>query len=247
MDHLVVTKHLDGIVELELNRAPVNALSARFLLDFADLVRELQDDPAVSALVLSSPFKVFSAGLDLKEALEFDLSQQQDIVRGLNEGFTALYASSLPVVAAVNGPAIAGGLFFTLAADWRVAGPRASFGLAEVRVGADFPVGPLEIARAELGPVMARRLMLTGHPVDRDGALAHGVCDEHAEAGEETAVAIKAAGRLAESPRDTYGQVKSQIRGATIARIQAASRDTRPEKGWFGPETKPAMRRMLGL
>ena len=149
----------DGIVELQLGRGPVNALSADFLMGFAALITRLGADDAVRCIILSSPFKVFSAGLDLKEAQHFDLEQQQAIVRGLNEGFLALYACPKPVVASIGGAAIAGGLFFVLASDRRVAMTKSSFGLAEVRVGADFPVGPLEIAKASpLAP--SRRVIL---------------------------------------------------------------------------------------
>ena len=140
---LSIRAHGDGIIELQLGRAPVNALSAEFLMEFADEITRIGQDDEVRAIILTSPFKVFSAGLDLKEAQDFDLEQQQAIVRGLNEGFLALYACPKPVVACIGGAAIAGGLFFVLASDRRVALSKSSFGLAEVRVGADFPFGPL--------------------------------------------------------------------------------------------------------
>lgn len=248
MSELTQVPHEGGVVEVQLSRAPVNALSPAFLMDFKAVINALDDDPDVQAVVLSSRFKVFSAGLDLKEAQDFNLDQQFEIVTGLNEGFAALYGCKTPVVAAVNGAAIAGGLFFVLGADWRVAGPRASFGLAEVRVGADFPVGPLEIARAELTPALLRRLMLTGYPVNREVALTHGLCDEPTEAEAVLDTAITAARRLAQSPASTYASIKTQIRGETLAKIRTAIDNgaNRPDGGWFTPQTRDAMRAMLG-
>ncbi len=238
----------DGIVELQLGRGPVNALSADFLMDFANLITRLGADDAVRAIILTSPFKVFSAGLDLKEAQDFDLDQQKAIVRGLNEGFLALYACPKPVVASVAGAAIAGGLFFVLASDRRVAMSKSSFGLAEVRVGADFPVGPLEIAKATLDSNTQRRLMLTGQPIGPIAARNFGFIDIVAEDREDlVAYSLSEARKLAELPAMAYASIKQQLRGETIAKIQAAIADggNAPEGGWFNIETREAMQRML--
>ncbi|WP_406644499.1 enoyl-CoA hydratase/isomerase family protein [Aliisedimentitalea scapharcae] len=242
-------QHEHGVVELELGRAPVNALSPQFLMDFADEMVALGNDDGVRAIVLSSPFKVFSAGLDLKEAQSFDRAQQNDIVKGLNFGFLAQYACPKPVVAAVGGAAIAGGLFYVLASDFRVAGPRASFGLAEVRVGADFPVGPFEIARATLDSNTQRRLMLTGQPIGAQDAQRAGVVDVVTdETGDVMSCALGHAQTLGQLPPKTYASIKRQLRGATIACIEAAmaAGGNDPEDGWFTDETVSAMQRMIG-
>lgn len=246
-DVLTEVSHGDGIVELRLERAPVNALNPDFLSGIQARFQKLGADADVRAIVISSAFKVYSAGMDLREAKDFDLDQQHAVVKGLNEGFLALYACPKPVVAAVNGAAIAGGLFFVLAADWRVSGPRGSFGLAEVRVGADFPVGPMEIARESLSSTMLRRLMLPGYPVDAEAALAGGIVDELCDAGAEFDTALAAARRLGANPPQAYGAIKRQIRGATIDRIKTAIAHgaNAPKGGWFSEETRPAMIRML--
>lgn len=243
---LTRSDHGDGVVELGLNRAPVNALSAEFLMSFALEINKMSQDPEVRAIVLSSPFKVFSAGLDLKEAQQFDLSQQHAIVEGLNVGFLSLFACPKPTICALNGAAIAGGLFFVLASDFRVATPQAKLGLAEVRVGASFPVGPMEIARATLDPNMLRRLMLTGQPIDAETAHRAGVVDVIDP--DVLPRAIREAQALAQIPPLTYATVKRQIRGDTISLIEQeiANGANAPEGGWFNDETKAAMKRMIG-
>ncbi|GAB5439069.1 enoyl-CoA hydratase/isomerase family protein [Falsiruegeria mediterranea] len=245
--HLKRTNHDGGIVEVSLNRAPVNALSPEFLFDFKDLMDGLAAETEVRAIVLTSPFKVFSAGLDLKEAQEFDLGQQNAIVEGLNVGFLSLFANPKPVVCSVDGAAIAGGLFFVLGSDIRVASPRAKLGLAEVRVGADFPVGPLEIARATLTPDALRRLMLTGQPLDAGEAHRYGILDAVTEGSSRDRAMIEAQA-LAQLPPNTYASIKQQIRCGAIRIIEQAMRDgaNRSETGWFSDETKPAMQRMIG-
>ncbi len=237
-----------GIAIVTLNRAPVNALSPALLMEFGALMDQLAADDAVRAVVIRSAFKVFSAGLDLKEAQGFDLAAQRAVVEGLNTGFLRLFACPKPTVAALGGAAIAGGLFFGLASDMRVATPRAQLGLAEVRVGVDFPVGPMEIARATLSPEMLRRLMLSGQPIGAETAARAGIVDTLAEEGELMETALSTAHGLAGHPPRAYAAVKRQIRGDTIARIEAAiaAGANAPEDGWFTDETTAAMRRMIG-
>ncbi len=247
--HLIRKDHGEGIVAIELSRAPVNALSPEFLMGFAKLLQELECDETVRAVVLSSVFKVFSAGLDLKEAQHFDLGQQQAIVEALNVGFFTLFACPKPVVAAVAGPAIAGGLFFVLGSDIRVAGPRARFGLAEVRVGVDFPAPTMEIARATLGPNTLRRLMQTGQPIDVKQAVAEGIVDVLEEDGGIVLDrALAEARALADIPSIAYASVKRQIRAPAIAAIEAAiaAGANAPEDGWYNAQSRDAMRRMIG-
>jgi len=241
--------HGDGVVELQLGRAPVNALSSEFLLDFAAEIESLGQDSNVGAIVLSSPFKAFCAGLDLKEAQNFNVEQQQATVRGLNKAFMALYTCPKPTVVAVNGAVIAGGLFFVLASDLRVSASKASFGLAEVRVGVDFPVVPLEIARATLDSNTQRRLMLTGQPIGAVAARNANIIDIIIEdVTEVLSRAVKEAKTLAELPPKTFASVKQQLRRDTISRIEAglALNDSGAQEDWYSSETIPAMQKMLG-
>jgi enoyl-CoA hydratase len=235
--------HDGGVVELSLNRGPVNALTPDALFGLRDCINGLSEDANVGAIVLSSPLKVLSAGLNLKEARGFDDDQQDAIVCGLNEGFLALYACPKPVICAINGAAIAGGLFFVLTADHRIAAPKAQFGLAEVRVGVDFPVGPLEIAKAALSSNDARRLMLRGQPVDAQTAQSMGLVDLIVDAEDVLPQALKDATEFACIPAKAYASIKNQLRGDVIARIRAAPPSTAQ---WFTEETTGAMSKMLG-
>ena len=248
-EHLVRKDYGEGIMGIELNRGPVNALSPAFLMGMADMLAGMEQDDSVRAVVLSSPFKVFSAGLDLKEAQDYDLAQQHAIVEALNVAFLALFAFPKPVVAAVGGAALAGGLFYVLGSDLRVAGPRASFGLAEVRVGVDFPAPTMEIARATLGPNTLRRLMQTGQPIDVKQAMAEGIVDVLEEDGGIVLDrALAEARALADIPSIAYASVKRQIRQPAITACEAAIAEgaNAPEGGWFNAQTRDAMRRMIG-
>ncbi|MEO0936598.1 MAG: enoyl-CoA hydratase/isomerase family protein [Pseudomonadota bacterium] len=232
----------DGVLTLTLDAGPVNALTADRLDAFADVI----EGADAAAIVICSTHRVLSAGLDLKYAQGADAAEARRIVQGLNRAFLSLYASPRPVVCAAAGAAIAGGLFFVLASDWRVAGEGAKFGLAEVLVGVDFPAGPLGIARAELGAAEARRLMLPGQPIPAAAAQARGIVDEVVPRDQVLVTAQAKAKALAQIPAAAYARVKSQLRGETIAAIRAAEKaEADADRPWIDDKARAAMARML--
>lgn len=233
----------DGIIVAQLDRPPANALTAGFLGEIERAFQRLDADASVRAVVLKGYERVFSAGMDLKILAEMDAAGQTEVVDALNRAYGAMYGLSKPYVAAVTGHAIAGGLFFLLAADYCVGGEGdAQFGLSEVRVGVAFPVAPLEIARAELPPSAARRLLLGGQPVDVAQAAAWGILDEVVVSGDVEARAIAQAAKWAASPAEAYAQVKQQLRAPVMEKIHRAidSREDAMLDGWFTPETTRA-------
>ena len=240
---LHITDHGDGVSVLCLRRAPVNALNPAFMDQIERDLEAMAADPSVRALVLASPFKVFSAGLDLKEMAAYGPEEETAIVDSLNRTFLALYEFPKPLVVAVNGAAIAGGLFFPLAADHTVAVEKAKFGLSEVRVGASFPVSPLEVARAEMTPAGLRTLMLRGRPIDAARAVDFGIVDEIVDPEDLLDRATDAAHDLAAAPAGTYAAIKRQIRGDVIDRMRlAVAEGSDPTRaGWFTDETRAAM------
>ena len=249
VENWLVREDLEGgITRLVLNRPPVNAFNSAFLDLMSAHLDTLQADITVKAVILSSNSEVLSAGMDLKEALGFDLQDQQAMVRGLNVSLTKLFAFPKPTIVAASGAAIAGGFFLVLASDYRIAGPKARFGLAEVRVGANFPVGPLAIARATLATNDLRRLMLGGNPIGAEAALAAGIVDCIEDGDAVMARAVHVAGEYAAIPPGTFADVKRQIRGPVIDTIEHAMANgaNRPAEGWFTAETKAAMSRIIG-
>ena len=236
--------HGAGVTSLTMNCAPVNALTSENLNFMASLLNNLEGDNSIKSLVINSSFKVFSAGINLKEAQDFDLDAQVAMVRGLNMVFSKLFQFSKPVIVASEGAAIAGGFFFILTSDYRVAGPKSMFGLAEVQVGVDFPLPLLEIARSMLGAGDLRRLMQSGNPIKSETALNSGIIDEIAHEGETFNRALVVAKNYSEIPPKTYAKVKRQIRGSSIDKIESLMKANYgvPDNGWYSDETKAAMK-----
>jgi enoyl-CoA hydratase len=127
----------DGVIEVVMNAPPVNALTVQGWYDLADTVRGAGRDPGARVVVLRAEGKGFNAGVDIKEMQStggFDALVGAN--RGCYEAFAAIYECEVPVVAAVHGFCLGGGIGLAGNADVVVASEDAYFGLPEVRQGA---------------------------------------------------------------------------------------------------------------
>ena len=237
----------DGITQLVLNRPPVNAMSIEVLAELGDTLDGLEADDSVKAIVVSSALGLFSAGLDLKEIKDFTAYEQTALVDGLNSAFNRFYGCKKPVVAAIDGAAVAGGMFFALAADYAVAVEKSRFGLTEIKVGVNFPVAPYEIAKAELSPGSFRRVLLSGRLFKSDAALEMQIIDEIVADDQLLERAVAVAREYAGNPPMAYAAIKHQIRAEPLAKMQSAVDDLNDSTrgGWFTSETTAAIDAIL--
>ena len=127
----------DGVAEVVVDFPPVNALPVAGWFELASTVRRLGDDPSIGALVLRAEGRGFNAGVDIKE---MQATEGFDALVGANRGcyaaFAAVYECAVPVVAAVHGFCLGGGIGLVGNADVIVASDDATFGLPEVERGA---------------------------------------------------------------------------------------------------------------
>jgi len=236
-----------GIIVLTLDRPPVNAFNSPFLRAIENRLTDLESDENLRALVITGAGKTLSGGMDLKELQGFSDADQNEMAEVFSRSFAKLYAFPKPVIAAVNGAAVAGGMFVALASDYRIARAGAWLGLTEVRVGVTFPVGPLQVARQELSTSAARRLMLGGRNIRAEQALEMGILDEVVAGKQVMARALEMAAEYSQVPPATYAKVKAQLRGPTAANIlEAVESGNDPTlRGWFSDETYEAARALL--
>jgi enoyl-CoA hydratase len=238
----------NGIAVVTLANPPMNALDAALLEELAKLFEGLAADRAIRAAVIAADGPAFSAGLNLKTAPGLDRLEQRRLVDALNDGFGTLYAWPKPLVAAVNGHAIAGGLILALCADWRiVADVPMQISLAEVRVGVTYPVAALQIARAALAPSAARRLILLGEAVDAAAAEALAIVDERVPPETLLARAVAQAERHAGLPPQAFAIIKRELRAAELERIAAARAGQGEPRlaSWLGDEMRRASAAVL--
>ena len=195
---LVVTEVLGPVAVITLNRPEKrNALSAELVVDLGDAVEVLDQDPAIHAMVLTGADPAFSAGFDLRnlgtELAETRARRWEGEVRRLG----MLPGHATPIVGAINGPAVTGGLELALGCDFLIASERASFADTHGRVGV-MPGGGMTIRLpALIGVDRARRMSLTGDFVDAHTALAWGLVTEVTTHQDLLPRAIEVAGTMA--------------------------------------------------
>ena len=206
------------------------------------LADELAADPP-AAVVLTGREGFFSAGADLKIAPTLDAAGQRAMVEGINGIFAGWYGFPSPVVAAVNGHAIAGGLILALCADYRVGSREGRYGLTELKAGLPYPSVAMAVVRAELHGPAARRLVLGADLVGAEDVRQAGGFDELADPDQVLHRATEVARGLALLPSEAYAKVKLQLRGPILDAALAA-----PDPlldGWAGAETADAASSIL--
>jgi enoyl-CoA hydratase/carnithine racemase len=219
MEHVVVAEHAGGVTEVRFARPPVNALNLPVVRELEATLEEVRAAPGTRALVLTGQGRCFTAGVDVKEVPRYSADEQRAMVRAINRAIHALFALPIPAVAAINGPALGGGLCVALGCDYRVATrePYCRLGLPEVEVDIPYPAGPLRVVREVLPPHTARLLVMTSHVCLPDEARALGVVDEIVPPEQVLPRALEVATRLAGLAG--YVRVKAQFRAACVAEL----------------------------
>jgi len=208
----------DGVALITLDRPHKrNALSLELRVALATAVEGAAADEAVAAIVVTGAGSAFCAGMDVTQ-FGGDRAHKERIVETSVRLFEVVARCPAPTVAAVNGPAVAGGFALALLCDLRVAAPGATFGFPEV--GRHNPPSYAAAASA-LPPAVARDLCLTGRVVDAREALVLGIASRRG--GLEDA--LEAATEIAAAPRAATREVKRRILLGGEATWQALLRD----------------------
>ncbi len=190
---LLVDAGADGVTVITLNRPDQrNAFNIALVESLAAAVDEFNDDPAQRVLIITGAGKAFCAGLDLKEARDESLAHRS--AEGAARAIKAVTLSPKITIAAVNGPAIAGGAGLMLACDFAIAGDTFTTGFPEVQRGLVAGIVMTFLRRKVTEPI-ARELLLLGEIVDAQRAQAMGLVHSVVPAGDELAAALALAQR----------------------------------------------------
>src|SRR5580693_7558755 len=174
---MVDLENLGDVTILRLAHGKANAMDLELM---EALVARLDECSASSAraLIVTGHGKMFSAGVDLPRVVDGGAPYVRAFLPALSRALLALFAFPKPVVAAVNGHAIAGGCILACAADYRMmANEPGRIGVPELLVGMPFPVTPLEIMRFAAPPQHLQALVYRGLTLTADAALQYGVVD----------------------------------------------------------------------
>ncbi|NUR83587.1 MAG: enoyl-CoA hydratase/isomerase family protein [Nonomuraea sp.] len=207
---MITRSEVDGVTVLRLEHGKVNALDLELLEEITEVFTGLAGEP-YRGVVLTGSGRAFSAGVDLWRVVSGGRDYVSAFLPALSAAFLAVFDLPRPVVAAVNGHAIAGGCVLACCADHRVMGSSGRVGVTELLVGVPFPATALGILSWAVGPG-ARSLVLGGETYAAERAVELGLVDSLAD--DPVAAAIGLAGRMASSiPEDTFAFTKRQLRG----------------------------------
>jgi enoyl-CoA hydratase len=217
---------------VRVDRPPANAMNLE-LLD--ELVGALEGLAAhvPAAVVITGRDGFFSAGVDLKEVPGYGPEEHHRMVSGINRMVLATYGLSCPVIAAVTGHAIAGGLVLALCADLRIASLEGRYGLTEVKVGVPFPQAAIGVVRAELAEHSARSLALGNQLIGGAEALRLGLFDEALAPHAVLSRAEQLAGEMTAFPADVYAATKRELRRQAFSSMTAAAAADPLLDGWL--------------
>ena len=172
MSEVVKVERRDAVAIVTVNSPPVNALSAAVRKGIADGVKSAEADASVKAIVIACAGRTFIAGADITE---FGKPPQSP---SLHEVIEVIENSSKPVVAAIHGTALGGGLELALGAHFRVATKDAKLGLPEVKLGLLPGAGGTQRLPRAVGPELAVKMIVGGDPIGAADALKNGLIDE---------------------------------------------------------------------
>src|SRR5262245_19476577 len=240
----------DGILTLRLAHGKPSALDVELL---QALGHELTAATEARAVILTGTGTIFSAGVDLFRLTRDGPDYVRRFLPLLSSVVRALFTFPKPVVAAVNGHAIAGGCILALAADVRLmADGSGRIGVPELLVGVPFPVAALEMVRFAVPRDKVQSLVYTGRTLPPREALAAGLLDEVVAPADLPGRAQEVARQLASVPPETYRLTKQALRAEALERIdrEGPVRDPAVLAVWSSPETHAYigeyLRRTLG-
>jgi enoyl-CoA hydratase len=235
-------ERVDDIAILRMNAGKANAMDRAFLERLSVLVDQCRD---AGAVIITGYDRFFSAGLALPGLIDLDRPAMAEFIDLFSRTMARVYALRMPVIAAINGHALAGGCVLALQTDRRIiVDDGIKLGLNEVQLGLGLPALVLETLRAEVPPTSLGPLAREGRVVMPHEALALDLVHALAQTDDLEARALDIARSLLRLPGAAYAQVKTALRApvmraieATRAEVDAAWLDT-----WFSPDAQTRLR-----
>ena len=208
------------VAVLSLQHGKANAMDVAFCDGLSEQFQALAEDPGVGAVVVTGQGRIFSAGVDLLSILDGGAEYAHRFLPALRRLLTAAFAFPKPMVAAVNGAAIAGGCVLACAADRVLAVEQARLGVPELLVGVPFPTSALEIMRHAVSSRYLHEVLYGGETYGVADAQARGMVHRIVDREALAEQALAEATRLAQLPAAAFALTKQQLRGGAIRHIE---------------------------
>lgn len=206
----VLSEREGAVLTLTLNRPEKsNSLHPDLVAELSHLLRAAEADRTLSVVVLTGAGRSFCAGLDLNLLVSWTVEEKIDYLRAATGIFQLVWSLPQPVIAAVNGPAIAGGFDLAAFCDIRLAAREALFGQAEINIGLVQIIHPLY---KSIGLARAKELAMTGQSISGEEAYRIGLVNHLFEKDELMPRAMELARVLASKPRGALVETKRLTR-----------------------------------
>lgn len=222
----------DGVGLLEMRRPPANHFDEKLIGEIVDAAFELDEDPRCRALVLASEGKHFCAGADFGHGGAF-ADDRATVAERLYRRAVQLFEVKTPIIAAVQGSAVGGGLGLACAADFRVADPATRFVANFSRLG--FHQGfALSVTLPDIvGRQVAADMLLTGRRVTGEEAHRIGLADRLTEPGAQRETAMEWARSIASSAPLAVRAIRATLRADLRERVRTALDHELSEQKWL--------------
>lgn len=209
----LITERRGQIMIVTINRPErMNALDRPTLTEGAKLIKNLHFDKEVRVVILTGTGdKAFCAGADLKERENMSMSDVRYYIRTIRDTFTDIENLPMPVICAINGVALGGGLELALACDIRLASPNATLGLTEVTLGIIPGGGGTQRLPRLIGRGKAKEMLLLGLKLTAQEALEIGLINQIAPEGKLMDIAMEMAEKIVNNPPIAVQQAKIAI------------------------------------
>lgn len=243
---MIERKDSGGVRLLKLAHGKVSAMD----IELGEaLIAELKDaaDPSVRAVIVTGSGSSFSAGVDLFRLIKEGAEYARRFIPVLDQFLLATLTFQKPIVAAINGHAIAGGCILAAACDHRIMSEgNGRIGIPELAVGVPFPALPLQIMAARVADRHLRDLVFSGRTVEIDEAKAMGLIDEKCPAGMLLDRANEVARKLASIPAGTFALTKEAFYAPVLERTrQLSDYNARVADAWLQQHTYDTIRAYL--
>ncbi|HEU0106602.1 MAG TPA: enoyl-CoA hydratase/isomerase family protein [Vicinamibacteria bacterium] len=238
-----------ALVTVRFDKARGNAIDEPFTQELLQVAKELGADAGVRGVLLASAHpKLFSPGLDLVTLLEYDRAAMERFMRLFAQAVWALYALPKPVVAAINGHAVAGGCILALTADYRILRRGGvQVGLNEVKVGVPLPWSVALLLRASVPASALTQVALLGRNFADDDAIAAGLADQLADADGFEDFGRARLEEFADKDTASIAITKGYLRDGVLREMRARESEEMDAwlERWFSDGTRERIRQIV--
>lgn len=239
MDFLTLEEH-EGIAVITLKRGKVNALNESLVEELHSCFQEVEESDSIRAIILTGHGKFFSFGFDIPGFLDYSRQEFTRYIEKFTAFYTYLFQFPKPVVAAINGHAIAGGCMLATACDYRIMIPeKAKISLNEIAFGSTVFAGSVEMLKHCVGPRNAEHILFSGDMYTAERALELGLIDRITPHEKLMDEAWLIAAEYAQKSAQTFKSVKGLFRNPIVEEMLKREQDSIREfiEIWYSAET----------